>query len=170
MISSLSASDFSVIKLLGQGLGAFGTIEEGQQASGAYSYNANIATQQAIAVRNRSAITQFEKQKNLESLVGEQRAQYAGSGVKVDTGSPLDVMTDTLSKGYLDKAISAYNDEIAARAYESEAAMEKYTAKQVKRESLLKAGLGLIGAASEFGGVSKNGYNPSKYANEGVMG
>lgn len=168
----IAASGFAAMGLAAASLSAFGSVEEGNQKAGAYDYNANIALQSAEAVRARQRLTEYQKTKNLQSLIGEQRTQYAASGVKVDAGSPIDTMTETLSRGYLDIAISKYNDEIAARSYESQAAMDRYYGKQEKRQGLLKAGISLISGGASYMGSMGTGSAPSmaKYVNEGPMG
>lgn len=158
------------LPLVAAGISAFGTYQQGQQAAGAYGQNAAIALEQAKATRTRAELSTFQKQKNLESAIGQQRSQYAAAGVSVLVGSPVDVMVDTLSKGYLDQAIDRYNNEVAARGFESEAAMDRYKAKQVKRESLLKAGLGLFEAGVKYDYKPSQSSYIDKYSNEGVMG
>lgn len=147
MISQPSASGFKHLGILGQGLEAFGILQTGQQMGDAYDYNAAIAREKAKAASYSGELTTFQQEKNLESLIGRQRAQYAAAGVKVDTGSPLDVMVDTLAKGHLDMAITKYNDSLAVRSYEAEAAMNEYTKRQTRRESLLQAGVSLFKGA-----------------------
>ena len=138
------------LNLLGSGISAYGQYQSGRQAESAYNYNASLAEQNATVVRQSQQLTEYQKKKNLEAQVGHQIAQYAGSGVDVNTGSPIDVMTDTLSKGYLDIAIDKYNAELSARGYESEAAMKRYEGKQIRRESTLQAGLGLLKGATTY--------------------
>lgn len=143
------------MELLTKGLSAFGLFQSGQQEKSAYAYNASLAEQNAQVVRQSYQLTEYQKKKNLEAMVGTQAAQFAAGGVSVTSGSPIDVMTDTLSKGYLDIAIDKYSSELAARVYESQAAMDRYTGKQAAREGIFKSGLTLLQAATEYEKSSK---------------
>jgi hypothetical protein len=161
MISQPSASTFSGMNVLSQGLSAFGLFQSGQQQKAAANYNAQIAGQNATVARESGALTEYQQKKNLEAMVGTQAAQFAAGGVSVTSGSPIDVMTDTLSKGYLDIAINKYSTELAARGYESQAAMDKYEGNQAATEGTFKAGLSLLKAAADA-------EKPSKIQNSGL--
>jgi hypothetical protein len=148
--SSATASSWSGFSSLGKVIQGFGQYQSGQQAQGAYNYNAALQYQNAQVVRQSADLTEYQQKKNLESIVGRQQAQYAASGVSVTSGSPMDVMVETLSKGYLDIAISRYNSEIAARGYESQAEMDRYYGKQAAREGSMRAGLSLLESAADY--------------------
>ena len=148
---SPNAQTYRSLGLLSSGIEAFGYFKEGREKQEAYELNAGVALANASAIRERSRLSEFQKRKNLEALIGHQQAQYASSGIRVDTGSPIEVMTDTLAKGYLDIEIDKYNDEIAARYNENQAQMQSYYGKQEKKRSLLNAGLALVKGAANFG-------------------
>lgn len=153
---TLPANLMAGMDLLGTGISAFGAFQTGNQAKGAYDYNASLADQNAEQIKHSNELTEYQKKKNLEAHVGMQAAQYAGSGIDVNTGSPIDVMTDTLSKGYLDIAIDKYNAELAQRGYQSDAEMKRAEGSAVKRESTLKAGLGLLKGAASYAEKQSN--------------
>ncbi len=161
MVTNSSASTFAGLDVLSKGLSAFGLFQQGQQQKAAYNYNAAIAGQNAVVAQQSEALTEFQQKKNLEALVGSQQAQFAAGGVSVTSGSPIDVMTDTLSKGYLDIAINKYNTELAIRGYKSQQEMDIYAGKQAATEGTFKAGASLLAAAAEA-------EKPSKIQNSGL--
>lgn len=146
-----TAQALSGIQYAGSAMNAFGQIIGGNQAKKAADYNASIYEQRAGAARTAASINETRNMRRAESLIGSQRAAYAGAGVSADTGSPIDVAVDSLANEYLDIAIDRYNHEIAASGYEADAAMSRYEGKQARRESTFKAGMTLLEGASRYG-------------------
>ncbi len=136
-----SAQTLSNIGSMGNILSAFGQYQEGRQAQVAQNYNADIFKQRADVTRQGGILEHDAYKKKIDLVIGEQIAGYAASGVDVSTGSPLETIKDSLANGYLDMAINDYNNEIAARSYESEAQMLRYKGKQVAREATMRAGM-----------------------------
>lgn len=157
----MGAAAFAVLAIAAKGVQAYGQYKAGKAEKTAYNYNADIEQQKADVTRQASQLYEFQATKNLQALIGNQRTQYAASGIDVTGGSPIEVMTDTLSKGYLDIAIQKYNYETAARGFESQSVMDRYAGKQKEKlanaqaiSSLLSAG---GDAASSFSGGSSAG-------------
>lgn len=113
---------------------AYGDYEEGQQAAGAYDYNAELAL-------NENQFNQTRMDQNKVEFAAAQRAGYAKAGVE-NSGSALDVQLKTAANFELDKAISNYNAQ-------SRAAMYEYKAQQAQQAGTFNAGRDLLtGAAS----------------------
>ncbi len=81
---------------------------------------------------------------------GEQIAGYAGRGVSASTGSPLDVMADSIANAELEIAIgnwnaeneiatTTYNAEVGARNKESEARFRRLYGKSYASNAGLKS-------------------------------
>ena len=156
---SLPTQTMALMNLAGAGISAYGQYTSGQQANDAYGYNAVLAENNAKLIRQSAELVEYQQKKNLEATVGNQMARYAARGISVGTGSPLDVMTDTLAKGYLDIAVQNYNSEISARGQESDAAMSRYTGKQTQKRSTLNAGLTLLKGVTNYGIKQSNPYS-----------
>ncbi len=146
----LPANTLAAMNLFGTGVSAYGEYQGGKQIQSTQNYNAALADQNAAVVRESGALTEYQKKKNLEAQVGRQTAQYAASGINVNQGSPIDVMTDTLSKGYLDIAIDKFNTELTARGYESKANQDRRAGAAARKESTLAAGLGLLKGVATY--------------------
>ena len=164
MAASLAATAIST------GIGVYSSIKQGQaqqaQAEAAANQaryqsevakrNAEMSEQQASAQRMQGYEAMQAARLKTARLIGQQRAQAGASGVAVDSGSFEDVAEDTASAGEFD-AINAYNssidkaynNEIQAWNYESQAAGYDYAANQAGQSSMLNAiGTGIGGIAS----------------------
>ena len=154
------------MSLIGTGLQAYGQYESGREAKKAADYNAEISKQQADMTRQRAALNEFKKRKEMGIVIGEQQAAYAKAGVVTTTGSPIDVMTDSIANAELDIAIDNYNNEVAARGYESEAERELEAGEAAAEEGMIGAGTTLLKGAAEtaykFGGKTKIGQGEDK--------
>jgi hypothetical protein len=163
---------------------AVGELKEGQQQSATEKYNASVAEAQAGAVKTSAAFESetLTKQSELEQAkttrektktLSEQRALYAKSGVRVDVGSPLDVMADTAANYELDLAANRYNlatgletirygAETQTSQLSAEAQYRRQLAKSYKSASYLKAGSTLLTAAGSYG-VMQGVKTPTTY-------
>lgn len=139
-----NAASYSKMGLFSSGVQSIGQLISGKQAKGAYDQNAQVYEQQAEAARLKASLDEYKARKNTNIVIGQQRAAYVAAGVNPNTGSPLDVMVDSLSNAYLDIEIEKYNNAVATARYESEASMSKYVGKEVKRESVFNAGMSLL--------------------------
>lgn len=148
----MSAAAFTGVSAAGGIMSAFGQYKAGKQEQTAYEYNATLSGQNAAAIRASEKLNQQLKTKQLRADIGEQRAAYAGRGVRVDTGSPIDVMVNSLSNGYMDMAIDKYNSEVAARSAEAQGEMYRFYGKQAASAGKYAAIGSLLQTAGSFGG------------------
>ena len=169
LTASLIAAD---VAMLGAGIAAGGQVMSGQasaaqgrQMAAQEQLNAGIGRQNAQAIEQAGAFEADKQRIENRRLVGRQRALTAGSGVRF-TGSPLDVMSDTIAMQEMDLASLRYNTEIAKRRALSGADYNDFLAGQYKEmgsigqtEGYIKAGSTLLseGAniANKYGGAFK---------------
>ncbi len=83
--------------------------------------NAEIAEMQAVSAEERGAVAEKQHQQRVSGLKGSQRVAAAGSGVVVDTGSPLAVLQDTAALGELDALTIRENTSREAWGYRTQA-------------------------------------------------
>jgi hypothetical protein len=129
-----------ILQLIGSGLDIYGNVVAGKKEQEQQRYNAAIARQEAAMTRELSRITEYRKRKEMRQAIGAQRAAYAKSGVVISTGSPVDVLIDSIANAELDIAIGKFNSEVSARGLESEARMREYYGKQAVAMSWGRAG------------------------------
>ena len=146
----------AVFSILGSAVSAYGQIKQGQQAEGVGRYNAQVAEQQAASGRQAAAADAETKRRQMDRILGTQRARYGASGVTSE-GSPLLVMMQSEEEAALDVARVRYGGDAQAYGLEAEARLQKFRGKAARRQSYLGATgsllQGVAGAAGAFKGV-----------------
>ncbi len=137
-----------------------GAIEAQAQefAAGSDIFNADIARQEARLVQIRAKLDIKRKRKEQEALIGTQRVLFAISGVRIDEGTPLIVLQETLEATELDILITQFNADVESQRLESQARFDelraeqrKSVAGQVRTAASLRAAKTLLGSVSSFG-------------------
>ena len=137
--------------LVGGGITAFGQFKEGQEAKEAADFNAQIAEQEAGLVRQGAALNLYRQRKQLDIVTGRQVAGFARAGVSVATGTPLDVVADSISNAELEIDIGQFNAEQEARLRESRAKELRRTGRQAARIGTTQAVGTLLTTAVQAG-------------------
>ena len=135
--------------LLAGGIESLFQLFAGDEAKGAYDYNAQIAEQDADLIREGAKLEEFKSRKKLKQFTGNQVAAYARSGVEM-TGSPLDVIQDSMANAELEIAINQFNLETKARGKESEATRMREYGEKEKTASQIQAAGTLLSSAGDF--------------------
>lgn len=172
------ATALAIAGLVGGGMQAYGQYQEGQAIGGAEEYNAaasetnallelknaSVARQEIGIIRAKRKLSIGREKKAARKVLSTQEAMFAKAGVAL-TGSPLDVMQESLENLELDIMIGDINAEIEASRLQSEvehrkilAEQERITAEQhrvagreAKRAGKLRAGATLLTSAASFG-------------------
>ena len=143
----MSATTMAVMALVGGAVSAYGQYQQGQETKQAQDYNAAIEEQSATLIRagaereagiikQNAILNEYRQRKQLAMVTGQQVGGYAARGVAVGTGSPLDVIADSISNAELEIAIgkwsaqyeadiTKYNAELAAKNKESSAELRR---------------------------------------------
>jgi len=159
--------------LVGGAVSAFGSYQQGQENKKAQEYNAAINEQEsalALASGKREAgiikenqvLNEYRQRKDLEISKGAIVGGYAKSGVSVGTGSPLDVMADSISNAELEIAIGAwnsknesetalYNSQISSSQKQSEANMRRLYGKSAATNATYQGVGTLLSSATQYG-------------------
>jgi len=139
-----------------QTLGNIGTVVTGvgqliqaKEQGEVGEYNAQVYQQKASAEKSSQALLEMQKRKIYESRIGEQVSIYASSGIKM-TGSPIEVLADSLENAELDLAIDRYNSNVAQQSAESQAQMQRLEADRNKRLSHARASSTFLSLASDL--------------------
>lgn len=150
-----TAAAMGAVSLIGTGISAYGQYQSGvegrnagEAAEKAYLYNVALDEEKAKAEVQREAMSEYKKAIITQEQVGEQVAAAAAGGVVTTTGSPIDILTNSLANANLDIQIDKYNSELTRRGLLSEAEQEKRLAKAAYEEGQRKYKKGLIGAAA----------------------
>lgn len=135
--------DFSqILTGIGVGLDAYGRYSAGQNQAAAAQGQAMTARANAAAAQfnaqvalENAQITDQQKQVALEAqdrkaarAIGSMVASYGASGVRVDDGTPLDVLADSVATATLDRLTLAYNYDLKIRDYQNQAKLNQMNA------------------------------------------
>lgn len=152
--------------LLGLGLGAaslgmstYSSYQETKARNQAAEWNAGIAETDAL-YRDQAADDAIQRGKSQAAIqqlatrgqIASDRVKYAASGVKVNTGTPVDVAADTAAWGEYERQQIVANSEREAWGYRTEANTLRQQAKMTRATKqnpwLSAATTGLSGGTS----------------------
>ena len=168
--------------LIGGGVQAVGQYQAGQDARKQANYNAQIAQQEGWMIKHsgereadiigqNQVLNEYRQRKQQAYDAGAMTAGYAGAGVKVGTGSPLNAMVDSLANSELEIAIGAwnaktqadtvrYNAKMGMMNKNSQAEMLKKYGQSAATNSLFQAG----GTLLQSGSTAYNRLSNEKFA------
>lgn len=89
-------------------------------------YRAKLNEKDAQQVLEDAEIVVDQKDKEIRQLMSRNRAYYAGAGVNVNYGSPVDVAIDVRTEGDVDIAIIRHGAKVEAARLQDAAAMERW--------------------------------------------
>jgi hypothetical protein len=114
--------------LLGTGVSAIGSIQQGNAARDAAEYqevvdrnNSILGIRAANDARARGAEAEQTQRRKNAAVLSRQRVAFASRGVELDSGSPLDILGDTAQFGELDALTVRENADREARGSEAQA-------------------------------------------------
>lgn len=170
------------VSVAGAAVSAYGQYSAGQDAKKQANYNAQIAQQEANMIKQsgereaqiigqNQVLNEYRQRKQQAYDAGAMTAGYAGAGVKVGTGSPLNAMVDSLANSELEIAIGAwssktqadtvrYNAKMGMMNKNSQAEMLKKYGQSAATNSLFQAG----GTLLQSGSTAYNRLSNEKFA------
>lgn len=126
------------------GMKAFGSVLQGEMSAQADEYNAAVANQNALITQQQGTAAVQALQRDQARKIGSMVAAYGASGVQSDSGSPMDVLADSVRMATLDQATLQYNYQLKALGYSQQAALDGYKASADRTSGVLNAfGAGL---------------------------
>ena len=126
---------------------AAGTVVSADASRKAANYNADVAEQNAIAIKNQNEVNEQAHRDNIRKILSSQRALYGRSGVTME-GSPLLVQLDTAEQGELDALAIRYGGDVAAAKERSTANLYRMQGSQATTIGAINAGTTLLSGAS----------------------
>lgn len=139
--------------LIGTGISAYSTYQQGKAQQKMADYNASLAEQQAQDERQTSAENARRQREMSRRRISSIRAGMAGSGVNLSQGSYLDAIGQTATELEL-KTLDALNESRRKQeAYYNDAMMQRWQGQQASRAGTIGA-LGTL-----FGGIGNTASN-----------
>jgi len=146
----------SFLAIAGTALGIGSQIYGGYQAKKASKQQARILEEEAKRQQLAAEFEAQQQERNFERLLGQQRLNFAASGVKLE-GSALDILEETVrDKEQTIKNILEAGATRSARL-RSEASLTKKRGRQVFISSLIGAGGQALTSGRQIAGASKGG-------------
>lgn len=105
---------------------AVGQIEAGKMTAESLNNQANNLDSQAQEAEDKGKYDQMREQMIGDFKVGQSTAAYGAAGVKMDSGSVLDVMQASHQNIELDRLNIAHGADIRALNYKNQAAMNRF--------------------------------------------
>jgi hypothetical protein len=131
----------AIILGIGVGVSAYGQYKAGQQSKKIGDYNASVYEQMAedAIVRGKDDEQRFRQ--GVKTLIGSQKAGFAGQNIDVNSGSAVDTQADAAFLGELDALTIRTTAQREAKGYKAQA-------QSARMGGSLDATKGNFGAAS----------------------
>jgi len=154
------------LAVAGTAVSVSGNIQQGKAAKAKADFQSQVAKNNAIVAqrnaddaRQRGRIAAGERDLKTRQQIGRQRVSLAASGQEVDTGSGLEITSDSAALGKLDSLRIVNNSEREAAGLESQSAnfaadasVAQATGKNAVTASRVQAFGSLVSGASSVAG------------------
>lgn len=131
------------LAIAGAVVSAVGAIQQGQSQAAAARYNAQIAQQNSVVAQQQGEAASEQQQIASRRKIGSMVASYGASGVDGGSGSPMDVLADSVRAATLDNLTLNYNYKLKSMGLDNQATLDESNAKNAATSGTLNG----IGAA-----------------------
>jgi hypothetical protein len=128
-----------------------------QQQNRTADYNTSVTKYEAADAINRGKVEENLHRQKVQRLIGAQRAAFGASGAKVDSGSSLDVISDTARFGEMDALAIRANAKREAWAKRNQANLYQMSKSSTMMATMGSALTGLSSVASAYGSYGGSG-------------
>lgn len=153
------------VAAVGAGVGAYSAVAAGENAKETADYNAKVNENAALDARQRGAVAAAEHAQKTRRMIATQMATASANGVQANTGTPLDIITDTAGMGKLDALRLLNNAGREAQGFNDQASLLRVQGQNAQTAGMLNAGAAILGSAA----TGLNSYSSTKnyqtYAN-----
>ncbi len=130
--------------ILGTVVSAGGSIYSASKQAEAANANAQIAEDRAKKEREAGKRREAQYRRKGERFMSTQRALYAVSGIRMDEGSALDVMKDSVQEIEYDAQAIRAGADATAQYYLSQARLDRQQAGTAMTMGFIQAGTSLL--------------------------
>ena len=138
------------VTAMGTATSAYGKIMAGNEAKKLGDRNARIADWQASDALERGRIDEGRQRRQIERVIGAQRAGFGMQGVDVNRGSALDVQADSAYLGELDAITIRNNAAKEAWGYQVQSSNLTAQGRNAQREGTFGAFNTILGSTSSL--------------------
>lgn len=147
-----------VAEIVGAAVAVYSAVRTGQQQRAAAKYNQAVAQQNAKAAQEQGAEAALQSQRQTAQKIGAMEANYGASGVDASTGSPLDVLTDSVRQGTLDQLTLKYDASLRGAGYTNTATLDGMEASNATTSGYLNAAGAALGGTAQAAGTYNKYY------------
>jgi len=144
-----SSKTAGAIESIGGLISGVGQLFNAQQDADVGDFNAEVLNQKAQAERQSQILLEQQKRRSFRATISSQLA-FAGSSGFGLSGSPLDIMADSLTNAEMDIAIDKYNSEIRARGLQNEAQIVRDEGRRKSTVGFARAGTTFLSTAVDL--------------------
>ena len=137
----------AAIPLVGAGISAYGSVEQGKMTSDSLNTQAQNLRAQAAESEAQGAYNAQRQQIMAGAKIGSETASFGASGVKANSGSALDVIQASHQNAEMDRLNILHGADIKAINYSNQASMDQYGAESALKGGWMKA----IGSLAQGG-------------------
>ena len=137
------------IAAVGAGLSAYGAISAGQSQKQAADYNAKVEKNNAFAANQQAKFDANQISDRTRRNVANQRAAMAASGFDDNTGSFIDVTSDTKHQGELDRLSRIYEGRLGVNRAMSQSQLDTFSGNAAVNASYFGAASGVLAGAGQ---------------------
>ncbi|MBW2623976.1 MAG: hypothetical protein JRD68_13795 [Deltaproteobacteria bacterium] len=138
------------LPIIGIGLSAAGTIYSASKQAETAEFNAQLAEEAAQQERERAAREERRYRRQAEGFRSTQQSLYAVSGLRLDEGSPQDVIMDSAMELEMDALAIRAGAEARSLYYQRQAELERRRGSTVLITGAIKAGTSLLSDFSAY--------------------
>ncbi len=140
----------TALTIFGIGASAYGTYYSASKQAEAAEFNALAAEDQAKKGREAARVEEDRFRRQGERFMSTQRALYATSGIRMDEGSGLDVITDSALELEMDALAIKAGAEARSNYYLSQARLDRLKGETALISGTVGAGTSLLNDFSEL--------------------
>ena len=133
-------------------------MQAGRQQQSIANRNADLTEAQAVQAQQQGEQQIMQVRRRTRQIIGKQRAAFAGNGIDLGTGAPVDVAADTEAASQIDQATIRTNVALAAWGFKTQANNERFGGKVARIDANNQATATLIGGVTNaYGDYTSNG-------------
>lgn len=143
----------AAVAIAGAAVSAYGQYEQGQESKKQANRQASIYEEQAAQERDASRQEEQDYRRRASAIIASRRAILGGSGVQVDTGSPLLGTEAAVTEAERQAARIRSGGEIVAGRLEQQAGLTRASGSAAATEGQYQAGASLLSGAGKAYGM-----------------
>jgi len=153
MFGASAATIAAVAAMAGAAITAYSTVQAGENAKDVADYNAEMQRRAAHDAEQRGSIEAADKRQETRRLIARQHAAMGAGGGDADSGTNLQLLTESAGMGELDSMRIRYNAMNQASGLRAQADLGEQQGKQQRTGAYTSAGGQLLqsGASAYYG-------------------